>query len=612
MICKVCGAPNDDHLTQCRICAAPLVPNEPLDADESAFQEEKHTEPVQKAWGFVPSPKWPTPDLSMDADFSDMDFAFEPSTSSTKDTPSDTFYMQNKKVEVEPLKKAPTFSKDSTSYQSTSSPEVSMDYINSNETDIPAEEYWNDYEEDLNEDPQSFYVPSAKKSNSFSSSAYRNSKNEFHSEKSRKRPSRKHSSGKGRRRRKINLLPFIIVGIVIVLLVIGGIFIDIQHGGLDYFFSSALGGSPILKAAEIKEGVNQKGNPAFIIDLYVKGGNQVELAFPTSTQKVDVGPSNYLQLIIEKELLIPDEPISEATISVVPDICVITPDGERYPLELDALTIDVPQVILSVTQPNTSTFTSANGLVSIVGRVADPSATVFVNDQAFSVDADGNFSGDYALTERGTHTIKIEAHKNRHQSAIHTFSVDYTQTELIINIKEKASLRTSNGTGTVAGTMDPGASISVSGDAVDGSATYDAAAGTFSFNYSLSAGTHSDITIKAERSGVSTEKVITVEHAPDYESYTKKCYQMDYSRMTSETKHTASYKCIGTLVDVTDMGEYYVGQLATSSGNIAFEYHGSAVNIDASDTRKFNLWADYAGIDEATGLPKVYVWFITF
>lgn len=602
MICKVCGAPNDDQLTQCRICAALLVPNESLDSDEPVIQEGPRSEAVPKFRGFVPSPKWPTPDLSIDADFSDMDYLPEANSSDARNTVAASFNDQ--------LKQAPTFSNYNTSNDTPSYNKVSKNYIQADKESIQSEEPWDIYQEDLDEDQQDSYdVYAAEKSNTFS---YRNKNSMFHSERPRKKSARKHNSGKSRYRRKVNLLPFIIAGIVIVLLVIGGIIIDIQHGGLDYFFSSALGGSPILKAAEIKEGVNQKGNPAFIIDLYVKGGNEIELTFPTSTQKVDVGPSNYLQLIIEKELLIPDEPISEAIISVVPDICVVTPDGERYPLELDALNIDVPQVILSVTEPSTASFVSANGLVFIAGRVADPASAVFVNDQEFPVDAEGNFSGNYTLTERGTHIIKIEAHKNRHQSAVHTFSVDYTQTEIVIGINDKASLRTSDGNGTVTGTMDPGASISVSGDAVDGSATYDAAAGTFSFKYSLSAGTHSDITLKADRSGVFTEKILTVEHAPDYESYTKKCYQMDYDRMTSETKHTAAYKCIGTLVDVTDMGEYYIGRLATSSGDIMFEYHGSAVKIDASDTRKFNLWADYEGIDEATGLPKVYVWFITF
>ena len=51
--------------------------------------------------------------------------------------------------------------------------------------------------------------------------------------------------------------------------------------------------------------------------------------------------------------------------------------------------------------------------------------------------------------------------------------------------------------------------------------------------------------------------------------------------------------------------------LTTDSGDLLFEYHNTAATVDASDGKTYNIFGDYAGMDEATGLPKIYCWFIT-
>ena len=86
---------------------------------------------------------------------------------------------------------------------------------------------------------------------------------------------------------------------------------------------------------------------------------------------------------------------------------------------------------------------------------------------------------------------------------------------------------------------------------------------------------------------------------------------MDYDRMKNETLHKASYKCVGKVAEVVQTEPYVVARLTTDSGDLLFEYHNTAATVDTTDGKTYNIFGDYAGMDEATGLPKIYCWFIT-
>jgi hypothetical protein len=122
---------------------------------------------------------------------------------------------------------------------------------------------------------------------------------------------------------------------------------------------------------------------------------------------------------------------------------------------------------------------------------------------------------------------------------------------------------------------------------------------------------HYEVTITAAKNGNSTSETVTVEYAPDYNAYTASVHRLDYARMQNEPNHKASYKCPGTVAEILQAEPYVIAKLKTDSGDLLFEYHGTAASVSMDDNKTYTLWGDYNGVDAETGLPKVYCWFIT-
>lgn len=427
-----------------------------------------------------------------------------------------------------------------------------------------------------------------------------------------KRARAKNSSLRGGKR---NTLIFAgAAGVLVVLLIVFGVIaINKNYGSIGGFFSSVFGGSPITKPAEVTTGVNKDGLDCWVITVYAKKGNTVTLRVDGEEISGEFGDNGFRTLNIPKNRFLPETPWEGPTAELTPDIVITTPDEEIVPLEIDPITVDVPALNLSVASPVGNPAYVNRSRVPISGTVDDGEVNVTVEGQPLEVDETGNFTGEYTLPDKGVHSLTIEAKKNGYQITRTTVQVDYTVTEAEIDL-DKATLRTDKNADktTVKGTITAGASMQLSAPAgvtVD-TPTVDSGTGAFSFNAQIDSEGSYEIGVTLTKDGASTNGTIIVERAPDVDTYSRACQAMDYSLMTSSPGHSAKYLCVGTVAEVLETAPYTFARLTTDAGDVIFEYHGTAASIEPGDGKTYNVYGDYKGIHEETGLPLVYAWFI--
>lgn len=615
MVCNHCGAYNDPQATTCTVCGAPLQA-------EPAAHVPEEPEPVETAeterpsWGFVRSPRWPKPSFDINSvdelpeveeyvrphdpnapaparEDAERPQAYEPPSRGFRNVePSRRFDPQPAQGQQQnypstaPVGSVGGYDEAPQPYQRGfgRAPQRMPGYgAQTEEADAPAPRK-----------PQAAHYPPAKgtaaKSAARSRTAYRSKKNK-------------------------NTLFYAVGGVLLVaLLVLGGILISRNYGGVGGFFRSVFGGSPILKDAKITEGVNDKGVECYIVTVYARAGNTVTVRLNGQEVSGVINSSNEKEVRIPKADFLPSTPVEGTTEQLVPDITVTTKDGEVFPVEIAPIQVQVPVLSLTVTEPSAASVAVGKAAVTFAGTVNDGSVGVFVEGQPLTVNEDGTFSGEYALSDLGVYTLTLEARKNGYQIARQTFNVDYSQAEANIDV-DASTLRAPSGsdTATVKGTTDAGATLSVTGPSgvTVGAPNVNEATGVFSFTVQMAENGHYSLEVTVTKDGRATTGTLNVERAPDYAAYTASVHKMDYSRMMNETLHKASYKCIGKVAEVVQTEPYTIARLTTDSGDLLFEYHNTAATVDATDGKTYNVFGDYAGIDETTGLPKIYCWFIT-
>lgn len=615
MVCKQCGSYCDADAAICPVCGATL-PVQP--AAQSADAETEQTRP---SWGFVRSPRWPKPTFDLNA-VDDLPQPEEQTQESVYTRPDydqpvyeDEPYSGTDPQNYQPIipeSHTPDHSFDPQPLQDTYEHGTVHTIGSVGDFDGSVPPFQGGFGRAPKravvynmEDDNSTYAPPPRKHPAMQQSV---GTSRLPSSIQRK----KSSSLRGGRRNNMVILGAGAV-LAILLIVLGVVFVNKNYSGFGGFFRSVFGGSPILKDPVVAEGKNDAGVDCYIITIYAKKGSTVAIKLGDQEKSQEI-TSPQILLRIPKVSLLPPKPVDGTTAVVNPDIYVKTKDGEDFPLTIP-ITVDVPALNFSLADPAAGSVAVSKPKVSFSGTV-DAGAAVTVEGQALTVDESGNFSGEYQLPDIGMYTLTVEAQKNGYQIARQTVQVDYTSAEANIEWT-KSSLRASEGdTATVKGTVDPGATITIDQSKVPsgvtvGTPNVNSATGFFSFTVKMPEVGHYELALSVSKDGKSTAGTVVVERAPDYAAYTAAVYKMDYDRMTKETLHTAAYKCVGTVSEITQSEPYTIAKLTTDKGDILFEYHGSAATVDLNDNKTYSIFGDYAGMDETTGLPKVYCWFIT-
>jgi len=614
MVCKQCGAYNEAGKKYCSVCGALLV----ADMPGKSAEPRKNAETDRPSWGFVPSPSWPKPNFDINS--VDELPEEEPTVTLHQPTPEEQAdagaSSYNEPPEAYPCGQAPVRGFRPVTQSGRFEP-ASFRQQPGSEQPIGSA---GGYDADQNGYGQEGYPRTPQRP-----PLYRmEDEDEAYSPPPRKRTPPPHtgkgvsrpksssgSLGRRRGRNNRNTVFYIVAAVLVVLLVVfGTILVNRNYSGYGGFFRNVFGGSPILKDAVQTEGKNDAGVDCYIITVFVREGNTVTVRVGDQEKSVVVGRDNKQEIRIPKASLLAAEPVDGTTAQVVPDISVTTKDGEVVPLKIPAITVAAPALTLSLTEPSASSITVGKPEVPVSGKVDDGTVAVSVEGTALTVAEDGTFTGSYTLPDLGVYTLTVEARKNGYQIAKQTINVDYSQAAATLTFT-KSTLRapSDQDTATVKGVTDPGAAISVTapGGVTAGTPNVNSQTGDFSFTAQMANVGHYELQVTATKDGVSTNAAVVVERAPNMDTYTKAVYKLDYARMTQETKHKASYLCKGEVTEVLQSEPYAIARLKTSAGEIIFEYH--ATKTVTNDGKSHNIYGDYMGLDEATGLPKVYCWF---
>ncbi len=618
MKCKNCGAINEDYLEYCEQCAAPLTPDDqtedkhPVQPENSGYKSYvASTGETPPAWGFVKAPHWPKPD-------------FDANTVSEEDIPDNyfkSFHPHPAEAErQEYVKPLPASSLDDSSFvdniRAHKAPDNEQDYRKAasfgQAPAAPTRTYQPSFGGSTDAPPKN----SNAKTPSLKPQSTRKKADDDYDEFDGGY-ARAHSRTGGKR----NLLFIAVAGALVLLIVIfGAILIGTRYdGSFAKFISCTFQGDPITRAPKVEAGTTDAGDAAYLITIYAKNNYIVRFTAGEIVREVAVSKGS-VSLRVPEKVWIPDQPLDAATLSVTPDIVVISTKGEETQVPFDEpISIAVPAITLTMTQPTVSDFTVDSTTVAVAGVVDDNTASIFVGENQVAVDEAGNFSTNYMLPGEGTYVLEIRAQKNGCMSAVATYNITYgtattptspEQGNVAFDINDDVKLYGTSATMTIAGTMEQGATIAITGVELEGAITQDSTVGTFSFTVKTADVGVYEVAVTATKGDAAKSTTVYLEHQPDKDAYMGSVYRIDYARIRDYPHHEQGYKIVGTITEIRQTTPFVIATIQTTEGDITFCYFSNVSTVEMSDGKTYELYADPYGTDEATGLPYMHAWFI--
>lgn len=365
---------------------------------------------------------------------------------------------------------------------------------------------------------------------------------------------------------------------------IGGVFN--KNGSQDVDANDASTGEDTTAAsnmytASISEYTDPTTSQVFFdIDIFAPTNSTIRIITDSTLDKnIATVPSNdHVVLRVPRDAFMPNQPVDTEVITITPNIQVVSPEGETKQLTVPDITVTVPVLSMSVTEPAADTVNATfdNSPIAIVGQVNnyDKDTFVFINDEQVYVDSTGMFTSSYtpkatvstqpttapAVTPAadattspdatpapdattgteatpGTEateapaetlapeaaaegeTITIEARKNNCVTARKVITVvPYVMQNLSFMVtNELATLSSADGSVTITGTVTPGAKITATSASTDvsfGEATV-TETGTFSLVVSIAKVGAYDLTLTGKLEGYNDgTAVATVERPP--------------------------------------------------------------------------------------------------
>ena len=157
-----------------------------------------------------------------------------------------------------------------------------------------------------------------------------------------------------------------------------------------------------MYTATITESTDATTNEVWYdIDIAAPTGSTVRIVTDaTLTQDTIPVPTNdHVVLHIPREVFMPNAPVDSETVTLQPNIQAISPDGQTMQVAVAPITVTVPTLSMTITEPagDTVNATCDNSPIAIIGQVNnyDGEIAVFVNDQQVYVDSTGMFTASY-------------------------------------------------------------------------------------------------------------------------------------------------------------------------------------------------------------------------
>ncbi len=143
------------------------------------------------------------------------------------------------------------------------------------------------------------------------------------------------------------------------------------------------------------------GEVSYDIDIAAPTGSAIRI-ITDATLKQDtatVAANNRIILRIAREVFMPNAPVDTEVLTIQPNIQAISADGTTTQIEVPEITVTVPTLSMTVTEPTSDTVNATydNSPIAIMGQVNnyDGEIAVFVNDEQVYVDSTGLFTASY-------------------------------------------------------------------------------------------------------------------------------------------------------------------------------------------------------------------------
>ena len=186
----------------------------------------------------------------------------------------------------------------------------------------------------------------------------------------------------------------------------------------------------VTKLTQVQD---KEGNPCVKISLYAKPGDTVTIVLPNQDDHVEQNNKTVdeqYEITIPQSCYYPNEPLTESTYTVTPQILVTHADGTQESLKVDSFDIVFPTVQLQLNEPEQAlipdggVMAAEDNTLFIKGQVNDHTVTVTVDGQPVENKyKGGNFDFTYILTGDEPKEVTIEAYKANYVSTSYTFTV---------------------------------------------------------------------------------------------------------------------------------------------------------------------------------------------
>ena len=143
------------------------------------------------------------------------------------------------------------------------------------------------------------------------------------------------------------------------------------------------------------------GVVSFDVDIHAPTGSTIRI-ITDATLKTDtttVAANDRIILRIARDVFMPNTPVDNEVVTITPNIQAISPDGQTMQIKVPDVTVTVPVLSMTVTEPagDTVNATFDNSPIAIMGQVNnyDGKTAVFINDEQIFVDSTGMFTSSY-------------------------------------------------------------------------------------------------------------------------------------------------------------------------------------------------------------------------
>ena len=677
MVCKECGAYNADHLTHCRVCAAKLKDTEPDTAQTAQ-------EPGRPARRFAQAPAWPKQAF---AGAEESQTAAAPAAAQKTDEPAKAEPAQEQPAEkrqpvaqqprpeaqptaapaepaapkvverpaAKPVEKqqsvcahcgkpllpdapfcaycgtpvgsaasaqnaAPVRTEETAAAAGTAArrfskrPEKAPEPVKDDYADLYAEDeddFDDEYDDDLYDDEEE--------------------------------PAGKGKGGKG----STILFWGLIVVLVALILGLGWLFIS-KNGGFDSVIGKWFGGDAATTtpgtadgdstpdpnavistngmSASIEPATLNNGGEGFLITVNAPNGSVLHIITDAAldSDRVTISQDNAVKVMVPKEVFLPGDYADTETVSVTPQLEIISPDGTTTPLQVPAVSITLQPLTLTITEPATLSAEQKpdNGAITVKGTVDDHTVEVYVNDNPVPVYEGGQFQTEVTpeVDPENGGEIVVTAKKKNRVTATQTIAVTpYVVKDLAMAITTEVNdLRAEKDGVVVNGTVTTGATVKVTSDSdkVTCGETIVTATGTFSCPVTITEDGFYTLTVTGTLEGYNESKLTCyVERVPGSSSAFKgKCTDISklYGKLVDGSTTSANIVLKGKIKEIVSTTPYTIVKVELSDGKEVMVCNRSLKNTLAEDDigRTKEIAGVYAGLYPDTELPYVWGWFI--